>query len=256
MTIIKVKNSTEKYQVIARFHTQRNQLTGRGYDIESTKTRILHIKNNLEALGRHFSVMVDVGCGDGSFLEQIGVISHKKIGILPTKEEVDTVEKIVNKDKGIIIARGLSTDLPFDEKSIDLILCNSVLHGVGFTRNDMVKSIDEFFRVQEENGILYIGEIPEADATLGVYNAPQIKRSAISYIKHAIKYLMRFISSEIHIDAPGKTNCCIQTEFIEILNNHGYKVLCVFNSETNDVVVDKIPDVHRRLDYLCQKSKL
>ena len=99
MPIIKVKNSTEKYKQIATNLTHRNELSGRNSNIFETKKRVDFVKQNILNLGIKFSTFVDVGCGDGSFLEEFSLFIKNNIGIVPTQEEITAVTKILDDNK-------------------------------------------------------------------------------------------------------------------------------------------------------------
>ena len=151
MPIIKVYNSTEKYKKIAIYSKNNNELTGRGLRTDITKKRISFVKKNLESLNIFFQNIIDVGCGDGSFLNEINKMSNKAFGIIPTEGKLTKLREIFKKKitKKIEFYLGKSNKIPIKDNSVDLILCNCVLHGVGFNIDDFKDSLREFNRVQK-----------------------------------------------------------------------------------------------------------
>ena len=271
MPVIKVKNSTEKYNKIAENLTHRNELSGRGLKDTLTKQRINFVKKNLLDLNIKFSTFVDVGCGDGSFLEEFSSFIKKNIGILPTYEQMKPVLKILDdkkkveqKNYPIQLKKGVSNDLPLENKSIDLILCNSVLHSVGFNEELVKKSIKEFQRIQDYGSILYIGEIPEInemeDRNYGssyfLYLLWVIKnRGMKAAILSFADYFYAKISTRAYIIQPTEMFCCNKIDFVKLINEFDYEVLEIFDSSTNKKINLNQKSSKRRFDYLCRKKK-
>jgi len=160
MPIKKVKNSTEKYREIAKSGDDPHTLTGRGSNKDLTVQRVQFVSNNVRLLNTKFNCILDVGCGNGAFLDELRHLGAKCIGILPSTEECQIVSQLLTHDN-VTIERGISNNLPCEGDSIDLLLCNSVLHGIGFDQNLVRNSLREFHRVLRKGAILYIGEIPE-----------------------------------------------------------------------------------------------
>lgn len=276
MPIIKVINSTEKYRAISKSLTKRHFLTGRGSNKKLTLKRISNIKTNLSQIkikNRErqrdkvkFENMVDVGCGEGSFMENLINFGNNFIGILPTQEEVEVVKKYLKKHNNISVMKGLSTKLPFEDESKQFLLCNSVLHSVGFD-DDLVKnSLYEFYRVLSRDGILYIGEIPELNEMEGrdygfffyKYLIWILKnRTIFIFFKELINYLKCFFSKEVYILQPTKMYFCPKLKFIKLLQQVGFKVEKICVSKNNKTVLfDDIKIERRRLDYICTKDVL
>mgnify|MGYP006184573593 CR=1 FL=1 len=275
MPVIKVKNSTEKYKKIAKYLTHRNELSGRGLKDYMTKQRVDFVKKNLLNLRIKFSSFVDVGCGDGSFLEEFSFFIKKNIGILPTDEEINAVSKILNDSKvekkhndessnySLKLMKGVSNDLPLHDKSIDLILCNGVLHSVGFSKKLVRDSIKEFQRIQNCGSILYIGEIPEIDemkdrsygSSYFLYLLWILKnRGAAAAVSSFVDYLYAKFSSRVYIIQPTNMFYSSKIDFVKLLNEFDYEVIEIFDSNTNEKVNLNKKNSRRRCDYICRKK--
>jgi len=246
MPIVKVLNSTEKYQAIAKNLSHRNELSGRGDNIKETQTRVSFIKKNISSLNRKFCSFSDIGCGDGSFILALSKLSEINFGILPTEEEVDVVTNLLKANESsskVSIQQGLSNNLPFSNNSIDLLLCNSVLHSVGFNMELVRKSISEFSRVQSKDSVLYIGEIPETNEMEGRnYGTSFLKylvwvvnnRGLLTALKELVKYLRCFFSSNwLYTIQPCNIFFCEKINFINLLNSFGYEVVKIYSSHNN-----------------------
>jgi ubiquinone/menaquinone biosynthesis C-methylase UbiE len=272
--IIKVINSTEKYRAISKSLTKRHFLTGRGSNKKLTLKRISNIKTNLSQIKVKnrkservwFENMADIGCGDGSFMENLINFGNNFVGILPTQEEVEVVKKYLKNHNNIFVMKGLSTKLPFEDESKQFLLCNSVLHSVGFD-DDLVKNtLYEFYRVLNRGGILYIGEIPELNEMEGRdYGYSFYKyliwvlrnRNISNFFKELMNYLKCFFSKEIYILQPTNIYFCPKIKFIKLLQKVGFKVEKICDSKNNKTILfDDIKIERRRLDYICTKDVL
>ena len=78
-------------------------------------------------------------------------MSNKAFGIIPTEGKLTKLREIFKKKitKKIEFYLGKSNKIPIKDNSVDLILCNCVLHGVGFNIDDFKDSLREFNRVQK-----------------------------------------------------------------------------------------------------------
>lgn len=274
MPIIKVINSIEKYREISKSSIQRNFLSGRGSNKQLTLQRIKNIKTNLSQIkiknreGERvwFENMADIGCGDGSFMENLINFGNNFVGILPTQEEIELVKKYLKNHKNIFVMKGLSTKLPFEDESKQFLLCNSVLHSVGFDYYSVKDSLYEFYRVLSRDGILYIGEIPELNEMEGrdygysfyKYLIWVLKNRNISnFFKELMNYLKCFFSKEVYILQPTKSYFCPKIKFIKLLQQVGFKVEKICVSKNNKTILfDDIKIERRRLDYICTKDVL
>jgi len=264
MTIIKVNNSTEKYEEIAKNLKYRNELTGRGLDVELTKLRAKNIRKNIKELKLHLHTFVDVGCGDGSFLVEINDLFDHLVGILPTSSEVSVVRNLLDDDSvSIEIKEGLTTRIPEGNRSIDFILCNSVLHGVGFNSKLVDESLREFKRVLKPEGMLYIGEIPEMNELGGRnYGTSIIKyliwsirnRGFRHFLGQTLSLFRSALSNQNYILQPTNMFFENNNDFRERLSKNGFEVIQVFESISNIRLERDFEIKMRRLDYLCKNK--
>jgi ubiquinone/menaquinone biosynthesis C-methylase UbiE len=264
MPIKKVINSIEKYREIAKSLTDRHMLTGRGSDKEFTSNRISYIKKNISQMADSFDNMLDVGCGDGSFMESLIQLGNNFVGVLPTQEETEVVKRLLKNSKNITVIQGLSTNLPFKDKSKQFILCNSVLHSVGFNDDLVKKSLYEFYRILTDDGILYVGEIPELNEMEGRdYGTSFYKyliwvlknRGILFFFNQLLEYFTCLFSKKIYTLQPTNMYFCSNIEFKDLLNKIGFKVRKIYDSENNNTIFSDDKSIKdRRLDYVCIKS--
>jgi SAM-dependent methyltransferase len=106
------------------------------------------------------SVLVDVGCGEGTLLAQAAetVTRGRLIGIVPTPEELSAVTAHLGNPK-IEIRQGLAeaTGLPSD--FADFVVCNNVLLLV--PRPEL--ALQEIARIAKAGAAIHIGSQPFAD---------------------------------------------------------------------------------------------
>tara|TARA_B100000780_G_C21002685_1_gene401196 strand:+ start:108 stop:617 length:510 start_codon:yes stop_codon:yes gene_type:complete len=103
------------------------------------------------------SQILDVGCGEGAFLEQIkqyksvsGIdLSENAIFKINTKMKVDFKVSQVN-------------NLPFDDNSFDTVICFSIFHYLE-SINYSKQVINELIRVTKPLGQILIGDINDFD---------------------------------------------------------------------------------------------
>jgi len=157
--ILIFRDMKSKYSWLAK-NEKKYRLSGRVSE-KSTKIRNTFIKTNiLEELKRNNlnnkdSILVDVGCGDGSLASQLKRFFRKVIFTVLTKEEEGVLKSKKGGGKENILVCN-SHDIPLNDNSVDFIICNSVLHSHEI---DLKSSVLEFSRILKHGGILYIGEI-------------------------------------------------------------------------------------------------
>jgi SAM-dependent methyltransferase len=193
------------------------------------------------------TVMLDVGCGDGTLLRQclkggFNTEKGKLIGILPSKEEIARVlEDLDTSEFSINFELGFSSHLNLNSHSVDILICTSVLHLAGMTEVKVRDSLLEFNRVlrvsetsfgakgktkgpiQETgspksritgSGILFIGEMPDRDELQGKDYGDSILRW-LAYV-FANEGLWKFIlkSCEVVLAKLGSKNFIIAPKFM------------------------------------------
>lgn len=174
MPIYNSNNLTETYRLKA-LHGPFHELSGRN-DRELTNIISERIIDALQPVSGH--VIVDIGCGDGTLLSRISELEQlnsktELIGILPNHEEVSKVQlylstfKSKRRCRDISIQRGLAQATGLPDHSVDLIICNSVLHGAGQTYSLVRDALNEFSRIAKNGCVLFIGEMPVRDELAG-----------------------------------------------------------------------------------------
>lgn len=115
--------------------------------------------NFIEALQNHYDIkdklILDVGCGIGGFVVQLGLRGAKVIGIEPSKEYSIIVQKRIGKynlKDTCQCIRDSGELLPFLDDTFDYVICFSVLEHT----NNPYSVIKEIIRVAKPNGIIFI----------------------------------------------------------------------------------------------------
>lgn len=123
-------------------------------DIKGQHARTLYpyILNMLK--GRHFSSILDLGCGTGELLYQIQQIYHSKdlTGIDISDKMIDMANKKKINNAHFVI--GDIEDLPFKNNTFDIAICNDSFHHYPAPE----KVLDEAYRVLKDSGIIIIGD--------------------------------------------------------------------------------------------------
>ena len=123
-------------------------------DIKGQHARTLYpyILNMLK--GRHFSSILDLGCGTGELLYQIQQIYHSKdlTGIDISDKMIDMANKKKINNAHFVI--GDTEDLPFKNNTFDIVICNDSFHHYPAPE----KVLDETYRVLKDSGIIIIGD--------------------------------------------------------------------------------------------------
>ena len=264
MPIYKVSTAREKYKTIAKKSSNIYQLTGRR-SANETAARVKMVIENLNSIDiKSKNLFIDVGCGDGSFLEKIAPNFKCSIGILPSSEECLRVSEALGSDEKIRIELGTTEDLTNSNlpTKADLILCNSVLHGVGFRLENVENSFNNFSNYQKSGQILYIGEMPvnnemedrNYDLSFKKYILWCIKNKMYTRLFYNLSlYLKACFTDYIYIIQGTNMFYCLPNRFNDIGSKNGYKLVAVHNSFTNESVkLDNIPAIGR-FDYIFKR---
>lgn len=107
------------------------------------------LKKTTEALGGHDLSLADIGGGDSPYFYHFSSMCSEYIVVdleeaLP-KDEARSIRQII----------GTAEDIPLDDSSVDIVLCNQVLEHV----IDPIKSVAEIYRILKPNGY-FIGSVP------------------------------------------------------------------------------------------------
>jgi 2-polyprenyl-3-methyl-5-hydroxy-6-metoxy-1,4-benzoquinol methylase len=98
--------------------------------------------------------LVDIGCGDGILLRMAAKAGvHSALGFLATDEEVALVRRT-----GVDVRQGFSDQLPLQDDSVSVVVCNGVLLIV--PREKIPASLREMWRIAKPGARIFIGEIP------------------------------------------------------------------------------------------------
>ncbi|MBO8230549.1 hypothetical protein CU313_06895 [Prochlorococcus marinus str. MU1404] len=272
MSIRRVKKASEFYEDLAS-RINKGQfkntdiLNGRGKSTGLTQKRIKFVIKNIKNYKNHYKSIVDFGCGDGSFLSELVEFSDNLTGLLPSNSEVNLTRKnLKTKDlnKKIEIVKGLTTSSNLKSNNIDFIICNSVLHLNGFTLEIVEKSLRNFSKLQKNSGTLYIGELPEIEENFykrekSIIRKIQYFYKGKNFLKATILYFyhlfIRIFSKRIFYTPTEDMFYMSINDFENLLNKYGYKVIKIYDSNTNKVIRNKDKEniELRRLDYLCKK---
>lgn len=152
----------ECYEKIARDDSICRLEPGRAVRYEKMKRFIGDIKNDK---------VLDVGCGDGQFLNML--VCKNKQGIDISSFNIELAKKY----KDIILSQGNAESLPYADKFFDVVICAGVLEHV----LNPEKVVGGIRRVLKDNGKLFIVVPWEEDISLyemynGVYEFTHLRR--------------------------------------------------------------------------------
>ena len=293
MGIFKAQSGEEVYRLLALSNEGINTITGRGKDVDFTRKVASNILDvfKLEA----GSVVLDVGCGDGTLLRQclkngFNTEKGKLIGILPSKEEIARVlEDLDTTEFSINFELGFSSQLNLNSNSVDILICNSVLHLTGMTEVKVRDSLREFSRVlrvsetilgakgltdgliQETgtpksritgSGILFIGEMPDRDELQGKDYGDSILRwlayvlaneGLWKFILKSCEVLSAKLGSKNFIIAPKFMFFQSPTTFMQTLNEFGFEVIYCWKFQEKSKFSGEMVESQTRWNYLARK---
>jgi ubiquinone/menaquinone biosynthesis C-methylase UbiE len=135
-------------------------------------------------------VLLDIGCGDGTLLQMapnIGV--HNATGLLATEEEGAVLRRL-----GLQVRQGFPDQLPLDDESASVVICNNVLLVV--SKEKISPSLREIYRVARPGARIYVGEIPLEP---GPPPEPEFATA-----RQTLAYLYRSMACEPHLACCGE----------------------------------------------------
>jgi ubiquinone/menaquinone biosynthesis C-methylase UbiE len=98
--------------------------------------------------------LVDIGCGDGTLLRMADRAGARTaLGLLATEEEVAVLRRA-----GLNVKQGLTDQLPIEDESASVVVCNNVLLVV--PRQKIPASLREVHRIAKPGAHIFLGEIP------------------------------------------------------------------------------------------------
>lgn len=117
-------------------------------EFDKTRVRLWPCVKSYLDLFESNSRVLDVGCGNGKYMNYRNDIQMKGIDI--SQELV-----LICKRKGFDVIKGSMTSLPFIDNSFDGILCVASYHHLE-TDEDRKKTLNEFYRVLKKDALCFI----------------------------------------------------------------------------------------------------
>lgn len=243
MTLYRARDFIDAYRVRS-MSSDINDLSGRDGRPDITA----HVADRLaeELLISSKDVIMDVGCGDGTFLKvamKRGVPPEQLRGVLPTQEEVKRVNDYLMREfphlDTEVVFLGVSDSISLPDQSVDKCVCN----GVFLLLPDAAtakSSFDEFARIIRRGGLVLIGEVPDIDET-AVFNpirSQHIHSSALQrawqvlvasglreVIRRLKKRLMLTIDRRVYLVSPPTTFWISAEDFEEMGKSAGFMLV-------------------------------
>ncbi len=97
--------------------------------------------------GRSLGSLLDVGCGEGSFIEQMQLLGWRVTGVEPDREAVR-----IAKDRGLPVVQGTAEDIDLPEERYDAVTLNHVIEHV----HDPIMVLERCRHLLRRNGRLVI----------------------------------------------------------------------------------------------------
>jgi ubiquinone/menaquinone biosynthesis C-methylase UbiE len=119
--------------------------------------------------------LLDLGCGTGRFLELAKELNYENKNLIGCDYSTSQLEIV--KSKGFKTIQGELTNLPFENKSFDIIICIAAHHHL-LDKEEQLKSLNEMKRVLKSNGkILLSNWFPEKE-----FVEEQIKKNKFEFL--------------------------------------------------------------------------
>lgn len=264
MTIYKPANYEEEYRLRARSNDV-NQLTGRTRPLltDFVNGRII---DKVEL--KPDSVVVDIGCGNGSFLQQAaenGVDGSrgKLIGILPTEDEVRALSRhLASVGKGFISVQvGRLERTGLSDGLADVVVSNGVFILLD-NKEAAIKALLEIKRIAKQDSYVFIGEVPDRDEMAGRTYGNSISawllwvlrnRGLQAFAAGCRQVLKALLTDEPFIIGTKKVFHCDPQEFKNLLDAHGFNVLEYYRHEEIDAE-GKLHESATRWNFLARKA--
>jgi SAM-dependent methyltransferase len=264
MTIYKAPNYQEEYRLRA-LSNDVSQLTGRTRPLLTAfvSDRII---DKIEL--KPGSVVVDIGCGDGSFLQKAaesGVDRHRGrlIGILPTEEEVRALtQHLAGAGKGFIsVEVGRLDSVGLSDGLADVVVSNGVFILLS-DREAVIKALLEIGRIAKPGGCVFIGELPDSDEMAGRTYGNSISawllwvlrnRGVMAFIASCRQVLRALLTDEPFIVSTKKVFHCDPQDFKDLLEAHGFSVLEHYRHKEIDAN-GHIHESPTRWNFLARKA--
>ena len=188
--------------------------------------------------------ILDIGCGDGSLLASLAFKIISGFGTASTQEEVLRL-KAAHQYQNVDFGQSLTHSLAFPDQSFDKVVCNSVLL-ILKTREELVASIKEIYRVSKPSAMVYLGEIMIVDELVNARRdyGDSLTKWLIFVLKNrgfqpfvsGLKLLIKSLfSSEPFIITPKTPLVISENDFIHLCESLGFAIIK--------------KDIHRVLDF-------
>lgn len=206
------------------------------------------------------NTLVDIGCGDASFLRKIAALIKNGIGILPSEDEKGKVIQFLGEQfPNITIQKGLASTLPLTDHIADVIVCNGVL--ILLSAEAVSEALGEIARIAKPGATVYIGEVPEKNEFAGrTYGDSIIKwlwyiyknRGSQAFKRSVFQVLKACFTQEPFIISPQVHFYMESSKFIQEAKNHGLECVRYFNHWHLDENQSAI-DHPTRINYLFKR---
>jgi SAM-dependent methyltransferase len=270
MTIYKARDFVEVYRAKAKAGSI-NELTGRVGRPDLTEYVIDQILFHVPL--RTTSVVVDIGCGDGRFL-QLAARQHvdgfrgRLIGLLPTEEEIGRVRDHLLRTKQkaqelIAIERGVFEQTGIPDNYADIVVSNSTFMFLR-DKEHLAAVLSEIARISKPTAIVFMGEVPAADETLKMKYGNSIlawlwhvlRERGIAHFVVALKQLFRaMVTSEPFIIAPKKLFFIGPDQFNTQVDQAGFEIIRSFRHREIDQQ-GKVIESPTRWDYIARRRSV
>lgn len=260
MPIIKINCHKETYKIRAIKEDDIHYALSGRKEREATvaiNQKIVSLLNlNSECL------VLDIGCGDISLLNLItnenegGIIIKHGFGILPTKEEVERAISSIAINKNITIKKSESIYLDFEDNFFDRIVCNGVFIILN-SKDDIIKTLSEIYRVSKKGSLVYIGEILQNDTNsihgkkLSTFLFSNLLNLNFKKIISTLKVILKSRFGKNNLIIIPKIQIIKNYEFISISKNIGFEIIHFSKSLLYENGV--IKNSNDRVDYVLRK---
>ena len=132
-------------------------LTGRGDNMDRTKALIDAVLSRVLGCDDR---LIDIGCGDGRFLDIVADKVAFAVGTVPTEEERARLASF-HKRRPIVFQAGRVEDLRYEGPPFDIITLNGVLQLLG-NEARVRRALSRIAAIAAPGARLYVGELPQA----------------------------------------------------------------------------------------------
>jgi ubiquinone/menaquinone biosynthesis C-methylase UbiE len=173
MRIVRVDNYLDEYRYRSRLPDPRAMAGRPGASTDFLNARI----RDALSWPTDGSVL-DVGCGDGSFLALVAPLVSEPVGIAPTTDEVERLREY-HRESRIRFDVGTADRLPIADGTVDVVVCNGVFLCLSSVA-EADAAVREIRRTLKPGGVAWIGEVlteetSHSPASIGAYLRRQLK---------------------------------------------------------------------------------